>query len=133
MRTPGIAHSHVCVWIDHREAKIFGIGLETAGESVVREPSPHHHIHRKAGQIGEGKAPPGEVFFGTVAAAIAGAHALLLGGPGTAKTELAVYLRRHRPELASRIWGIEPMDHPSDPDIVHAARTFFRAAGRMHG
>jgi len=133
MTTPAIPHAHVCVWIDHREAKVFGIGLDAADESVVREPGPHHHIHRKADQIGEGKAPPDEVFLGAVATAIGGAHALLLAGPGTAKTELAGYLKRHHPELADRIRGVEPMNHPTDPEIVRAARKFFRAADRMHG
>ena len=28
MKMPAMSHAHVCVWIDHREAKVFGIGLE---------------------------------------------------------------------------------------------------------
>ena len=37
-----------------------------------------------------------------------------------------------KPALAKRIWGIEPMDHPTDPEIVAAARKYFHAADRMH-
>jgi hypothetical protein len=133
MNAPATPHPHLCVWIDHREARIFGIGLDSADENFVREPGPHHHIHRKADHIGEGKAPPDAAFLGAVAAAIAEAQALLLAGPGTARTELAAYLERRHPELARRIWGVEPMNHPTDPEIIQAARRFFRAAARMHG
>jgi stalled ribosome rescue protein Dom34 len=133
MNAPATTYVNVCVWIDHREAKIFGIGLDSADESLVRESGPHHHIHRKADHVGEGKALPDAAFLGAVAGAIAHAQALLLAGPGTAKTELAAYLKHRHPELARRIWGVEPMNHPTDPEVIQAARRFFRAAARLHG
>ena len=34
--------------------------------------------------------------------------------------------------IAKRVCGIEPMDHPTDREIIAAARTYFRAADRMH-
>ena len=60
------------------------------------------------------------------------AKAILIGGPGKARTELAGYLNDKHPALAKRIWAIEPMDHPSDAELVAAARKYFHAATRMH-
>lgn len=125
-------HTHVCVWIDHREAKLFGIGLETADEERLVEPGPHHRIHRKADQVGKGKAPPDTALFERIAEALSAATGILIVGPGVAKAELATHLRLHHATLAGRIWGIEPFDHPTDREIVAAARQFFRAAERMH-
>ena len=59
-------------------------------------------------------------------------NAIVIVGPGTARTEFAGYLSEHQPKLAKRVWGIEPMDHPTDPQIVAAVRKFFHAADRMH-
>ncbi len=128
-----MTHTHVCVWLDHREAKVFGIGLEAADEATVREPGPHQHIHRKADQVGQGKDPPDAHFLGEIADALGEPKAILITGPGLAKDELASYLRQHRPALAAAIHGVDPMDHPTDREIVASARHFFRADDRMHG
>ena len=58
--------------------------------------------------------------------------AILLTGPGQAKTELSNYARDHRPELLPRISGVEALDHPSDKALVALARKFFKADDRMH-
>ena len=55
--------------------------------------------------------PPDPEFLGEVAKALAPAKAILICGPGKARTELAGYLKDHTPAIAKRIWGIEPMDH----------------------
>jgi stalled ribosome rescue protein Dom34 len=131
VRAPAATRGHVCVWIDHREARIFGIARGGAEVASVRESGPHRHIHRKADHVGQGKEPPDALFLDDVAAAVAGARALLLVGPGTARDEFASHLRQHHPEIATSIWGIEPMDQQSDRQIIGAARRFFRAAGRL--
>jgi hypothetical protein len=46
--------------------------------------------------------------------------------------DIVVHIVDKHPLIAERIWGVEPMDHPSDPEIVAAARKYFRAANRMH-
>ena len=60
-------------------------------------------------------------------------RAILIVGPGTARNEFAGYLVEHDAKLRSRIWGIEAMDHPTQPQLLAAARKYFRAADRMHG
>jgi hypothetical protein len=123
---------HMCVWIDHREARVFSIGQNEAGLAVIADDGPIHHIHRKADHVGLGTVPVDPIFMSDVAKTVTSAKAILLCGPGRARTELAGYLNEHAPATARRVWGIEPMDHPTDPEIVAAARKYFRAADRMH-
>ncbi len=123
---------HACVWIDHREARIFSIEAKSAEETTMRDANATHHIHRKADQVGLGKAPVDDAFFAEVAGKLAPFQAILLVGPGLAHKELASYLAKHAPDLSKRVWGSEPMDHPTEPEIVAAARKYFHAADRMH-
>jgi hypothetical protein len=124
---------HVCVWIDHREARVYVIGQDANSEvtKLVSE-SPVYHIHRKADHVGLGTLPTDPDFLGDVAKALVPAKAILICGPGNARTALAGYLNEHAPALGKRVWGIEPMDHPTDREMVAIARKYFRAADPMH-
>lgn len=126
-------HAHGCIWINHREAKVFGIGQTESDSQVIVDHASSKHIHRKADHIGLGKTLMDHDFLKEVAEAAEPFKAIMIAGPGTARTELAGYLAEHYPALAKRVWGIEPMDHPTDGQIIAAARTYFRAADRMHG
>lgn len=128
-----MTHYHGCVWIDHREAKIFGLGLDDVDEVVVRDEHAPRHIHRKADHVHLGKAPPDHKYFDEVAGALGSFKALVLTGPSTARTEFAGFLSEHYPLIAKRIQGIEAVDHPTDTQIVAAARKYFRATDRMQG
>ena len=121
-----------CVWIDHNEARIFGVTASDVDKSVVQDERPTRHIHRKADHVGLGNEPMSPQFLGEVAEALQPAKAILIGGPGKARTELVGYLNDKHPALAKRIWAIEAMDHPSDAELVAAARKYFHAATRMH-
>jgi len=123
---------NICVWIDHREARIFGITSSDVDRSLIEDERPKHHIHRKADHIGLGSETMSPQFLGEVAQALQPAKAILIGGPGRARTELAGYLNDKYPALAKRIWAIEPMDHPTDAELVATARKYFQAATRMH-
>ncbi len=127
-----MSHYHACVWIDHREAKIFGIVIDEADEATTPNAHATHLIHRKADHVGLGKAPLDHAFLKEIAEKLEPAQAILLTGPGQAKTELADYLKQHFPAIAARVWGIEPIDHPTDGELVATARKYFRAADRMH-
>lgn len=71
-------------------------------------------------------------FLGEIAKALESAKAILIVGPGQARTELAGYLADSHPPLAKRIWAIEPMDHPEDAELVAEARKYFRTETRKH-
>ncbi|MEO8683552.1 MAG: translational machinery protein [Devosia sp.] len=121
-----------CVWIDHNEARVFGITSSDVDRTAIEDDRPKHRIHRKADHVGLGKETMSPQFLGEVAEALQPAKAILIGGPGQTRTVLAGYLNDKYPALAKRIWAIEPMDHPSDGEVVAAARKYFQAATRMH-
>ena len=126
-----MTHYHACVWLDHFEARIFGISEDEFDETDVHNSEMPRHIHRKADHVGQGKAAPPTHFYAEIAEALSPYRAILIAGPGTARNELAGYLVEHDPKMRARIWGIEAMDHPTRPELVAAARKYFRAADRM--
>lgn len=124
-------HAHACVWIDHREAKIFSFNADLADETVLHEP--RTHLHQNSDNLHLGKAPIDVGFLADIADQLHGFRGIVIVGPGTARTEFAGYLAAHDPQVAKKVWGIEPMDHPTDGQILAAARKYFRAEDRMHG
>lgn len=128
-----MTHYHVCVWIDHREAKIIGVGTAGSDSTMVRSNDAVRHIHRKADHVGSGHVKVDAQFLEEVSAILGSAKAILVTGPGQAKTELVAHLKSRHPDVAERIWGVEAMDHPSDAEFSAAARKYFRAEDRMHG
>ena len=123
---------HVCVWIDHRTAKLFQISAHEAAVTEVEDQRPPHHIHRSTDHLGLGTVPLDRQMMAEVGEQLRDAEAILLAGPGQAKFELRNYLQLSEPAVAARIWGIEPSDHPTDPQLVAWARDWFRAQDRMH-
>ena len=124
--------THAVVWIDHREAKIFGLSRDSATELVLHDGHVPKHIHRKADNVHLGKVQPDHAFFDEVAGSLAAFKAILITGPGEARTQFAGYLNEEYPLLAKKVWRIEPMDHPTEPRLIAAARKYFKAADRMH-
>jgi len=119
-------HYHAIVWIDHQQAKVFHIGLSGADQIDLHPHLQTRHIHHKANSIGSGHVHEDEELMQGVADAVSDAGEILIIGPAGAKTELAKYLREHRPEIGERIVGVEAADHPSDREIVAYARKHFK-------
>lgn len=123
--------NHMVVWIDHTEARIFAIARDGAAEWRVAAPSSASHIHHKAGGGDTGKTPTDQHYLHAVVEAVKDAPEILIVGPGTAKSELKAHIERHDPQVAKKIVAVEPMDHPTDGQLIAAARKFFAAADRM--
>jgi hypothetical protein len=119
------AHQHTVVWIDHREAKLFGFGPEDVDKLVIHSDKPTQHIHYKANSIGSGHVKSSESYLHEVAEALAGTQAILITGPSNAKTELLHHLQKHDPQIAKKVSGVETVDHPSDGQLVAHARKYF--------
>jgi stalled ribosome rescue protein Dom34 len=119
-------HFHAVVWIDHREARLFHIGLTGDDEVTLHPHLPTKHLHHKANSIGSGHAAPDKEFLGHVADALGDAGEILILGPASAKTELAKFLHDHHPKIAARIAAVEAADHPTDRQIVAYAKQHFR-------
>jgi stalled ribosome rescue protein Dom34 len=127
-----MTNRHACVWIDHREAKIFTISVDDVDEIVIHDSRSPLHIHRRADHVHLGKQPPDGAFLEEVAGHLSAARGIIIIGPGTARTELASYLGDNHPQMAKRVWGIEAADHPTDAQLIASARKYFTAARRMH-
>jgi len=121
-----MAHFHAAVWIDHQQAKAFSFSRDAANEWRVRPADRHVHVHTKAGKGDSGHARPDEHYFHSVAEAVKDAGEILLAGPGTARTELMHHMQKHDPQIAKKVVGVEPLDHPSDGELLNFARKFFK-------
>jgi stalled ribosome rescue protein Dom34 len=125
-------HYHAIVWIDHQEARVFQFNATQVDSTTVRSSHPHQHIHHKANAVDSGHVPTDQEFLERVAQALMHAGAILITGPANTKKELKAHIDRVHPDLGKRLSGIEPLDHPSDGQLVALARKFFRADDRMH-
>lgn len=123
---------HVCVWIDQREAKIFEVTARDVTSTHVEDGRPKHHLHRKADHVGLGTVQMDPGMLEEVAQTLKSAKAILIVGPGKAKTVLRSYLDDHHPEIAAHVWDVQASDHPTDAQLVASARSWFHSQDRMH-
>jgi stalled ribosome rescue protein Dom34 len=124
-------HYHAVIWIDHREARVFHFNPTEAEKLILHPDNPTRHIHHKANSIGSGHAPADQDYLHAIAESVAGAGAVLIAGPASAKTELVEYIHLHDPRLTKVIAGVETVDHPSDAQLVAYARKYLTATDRM--
>lgn len=124
---------HAVVWMDHSQAHVIHFNWDHEARDVVRSGDRPTHQHRKQGAVGSGKAPPDREFFDAVIASIGQAQEILLSGPSGAKTEFASYVQKTAPGLRARIVQVEPLDHPTDNQLLAHARSYFDQADRMRG
>jgi stalled ribosome rescue protein Dom34 len=131
--------THVVVWIDHKEARVFHVQPETAGHEQP-EPideatilSPQHLIHRHPKGRGEAKEHPDDAkrFFHEVARSLASADTVLIVGPSSAKLEFLRYVQDHDQELQAKVAGVETLGHPTAREIVAYAKKYFKGSDRM--
>src|SRR4051794_38711766 len=115
-------HNHAVVWIDHSQARIFHFSSDEVDTIFLHPRNAHVHLHHKANEIGSGHAPEDIAFFKEVVDAIGSSKAVLLTGPGMAKTALMKYIAAHAPTRLASISGIETVDHPTDGALVAHAR-----------
>lgn len=124
-------HYHALVWIDHRVAKVFHFNADDSQRETVSSTHPNQNLHHKANSIDSGHAPVDKDYLERVTKAIANAGAVLVVGPGSAKTELHTHIEKLHPQIAAKISAVETIDHPSDGALLAHARRFFRADDRM--
>jgi stalled ribosome rescue protein Dom34 len=124
-------HKHTIVWIDHQVAKVLHFDADSSDLVLIHSTHPHAHLHHKANSNDSGHAPVDKKFHEHVAEAIAGSEEILVTGPASAKTELVAHLKHARPSVAAKISAVEPMDHPTDGQLLAHGRRFFVADDRM--
>lgn len=126
-------HFHAMVWIDHREAKVFHFDAEHDEEVVVRNSHGHQHLHHKVNSADSGHVAVDKEYLRRVVEEIAAAGAILIVGPGSAKTELRSFTEHSRPDVARKIRAVQTLDHPTEGQLLALGRKFFVADDRMQG
>ena len=125
-----MSHTHAVVWLDTREAHVFQFNAEDVERQRIQANTPARRIHQKAGIVGSGHTHDDKAYFGEIVEALTGATEWLVTGPGAAKNEFVTYVEKHAPTLKGQLTGVEPMDHPTDGELLAHARTFFKAADK---
>ena len=118
-------HGHAAVFIDHHEAKVYHVDLDSFDERTIA--SPHVHVHRHPKGAAEKHDHPDDLthFFVDVAKALNDAEQILIVGPSTAKLQFVNYVKENDRALAAKIVGVETLDHPSDGQLVAYAKKYF--------
>ena len=124
---------HAIVWLDHREARIASFSFGKSRVFEVHSRSPERRIHRKAREIGSGKAADDHDFFDEIVNALTDIHEVVIAGPGNAKTAFETYINARHVDLAKRIVGTETLDHPTDGELLAHARKSFHAIDQLGG
>jgi stalled ribosome rescue protein Dom34 len=124
-------HYHALVWLDHRVAKVFHFNDDDSELTTVSSTHTHQHLHHKANSGDSGHASVDKDYLERVTQAVTQAGAVLIVGPGSAKTELQKHLQHLHPQVAAKISAVETIDHPSDGALLAHARRFFKADDRM--
>ena len=119
-------HSHGVVRIDHQTARVLKFDAEHLEAHKIKEHSDYTRQH------GSGVRTEHE-YFGEVCDALAGIAEVLITGPHTALSDFRHYVEKHRPALCEAIVGREPVDHPTDGELVAFARKRFLERDRMAG
>ena len=119
-------HFHAVVWIDHAEAVIFEFAESDVSAHRIKATDRQGNIHHKAGSVGSGHAHDSKSYLTAIISALKPSHEILIVGDGTAKEELASFIRDHAPLLAPRIMGVKALDQSTDGEILAFARKFFK-------
>ena len=121
------AATHAVVWLDFHQAKIFLIKAEDVEARRIRADTPHRQIHHKARVRGSGHVRDDRTYFEAILAAIEEADSWLIAGPGGTKKDLEKYLEGRGEELKKKLLGVEPMDRPTEGELIKQARKLLEA------
>ena len=117
---------HAIVWIDHREAKVCRFtGNEESEVQVNSHTSLQRLHHRREGWEAGGTPPEDGEFFRRVAGTLGQTAAVLVTGPGNAKSAFKTYLDNLRPYHASQVVIVETIDQPTHQALLSLGREHF--------
>jgi hypothetical protein len=126
-----VHHFHAVVAIDHAEATIFEFAEGDVTEHRIKASDRQGNLHHKAGSAGSGHIHDSKAYLSAVVSALKPSHEILIVGHGTAKDELAGFIRDHAPLLAPRIMGVRAIDQTTMGEILAFARKFFEGKDLM--
>jgi hypothetical protein len=128
-----MSHLHAVVWLDHREAKVVDFSVDDRHVVNVHHRGGHRQVHHRAGVVGSGHSTDDAHFFDAIVEALGDAQEILVTGPGNAKTGFHDHVGKRHAGLARRVVGVEPLDHPSEGELLAYARKYFKRVDNMLG
>ncbi len=117
------------VWLDSKGAQVFN--LTTSG---IQKEHLKKHTHEHSNSHGDSRShQEDEHFYHEVAHKLNGAKEVLIMGPGLAKDHFKSHLEKHHHvALASKVVGVETVDHPTENQLLEKARKFFKTYDALH-
>jgi stalled ribosome rescue protein Dom34 len=116
---------HAVVLIDHQQAQVLQFDAEHVQAEKVKARTHHTKQHGSAVRTEH-------EFYAVVCDALAGIAEVLVTGSHTALADFCHYVEKHRPALAPQIVGYEPVDHPSERQLVALAKQYFLKYDQMN-
>lgn len=113
---------HAVAWIDRLEAHVVMFDRQHVQSQRIKSRSHHKH---------QGKADDSSVYFAEIATALAGAHEVLLAGPGLVRNQFRDWCGAHRVAVAKAVVDSVAADHPTDGQLVAMARQYFKKFDNM--
>ena len=117
---------HAVVWLDHHNAQVLQFDADQVQSQTVKS---HSHPTRQHGS----EVRDQHEFYAQVCVALTDIREVLVTGGNTSLADFKHYADKHQPAVAARIVGYEPVDRPSDKQLVALARSYFVKADRMAG
>lgn len=121
----------IIVFIDRHETKIFHISAEHDLKLVLTHSGAKRRHHRSDHEDGTKRAVDDD-YLHAIVGSLDPASNTLICGPGNSKYELQAYMQQHRPDLASRISGVETLDDTKDSSILAIGRQIFGNRAHRH-
>ena len=118
-------HGHILVWLDQKSARLFRIDRNSADTGS----GPNQIVH--CDQLSHAEHSDNKAFFSQIAGGLTDATGILIVGPGEERSAFSTWLTERCPDIASNIWAVEPIDHPTDPQLIAHGRTYFTAEEKM--
>ena len=117
---------HAVAWIDHQNAKILRFD---ATHIELKKARAHTHYTRQHGS----KVRDAHEFFSEVCDGCTDIAQIVVAGSRTTLSDFRHYVTKRRPDLLRRIIGWEPVDHPTDAQLVAMSRKYFVEHDLMSG
>ena len=117
---------HAVVWIDHQSAQVLQFDEIHVESHRVKA---HLHHTRQHGHDTRGE----HAYYDQVAQALAGVQEVLVVGPGHARDEFLKHCQTHQRQIARCIVDTQPVEHPTEAQLVALARKYFARYDLMAG
>ena len=115
--------AYCALWLDHDHAKLFKFGVNSLTTTKLEN---KHLSHHSAANVEGEKREHLKKFYLEVRQSLDGADAVLLVGPGVAKSEFKHYLEEHKAEkILKAIVATETVGKVPDSEILTIAKQHF--------